>query len=582
MHLFTAGASCKILRAVMRSFAALALVALAVRCAPAPEAEPPGAPELVEDYPAFSPDGRRLAFAASEKGDVFGGHWDVFLLDVEAGDRRRLTTHPGDDRFPSFSPSGEELAFWSDRDGGGYFRVALEGDGVRRVGGSPSFASGPAVWSPRGDELALVVRGASGVALEIVSAASNERLALLPLAGDSTRRFDLSGSPDGRFFAFVDGSSLTAHVTTIYVLDRTTGESVAVTDGWTNDWSPFWSPDGASLFFVSNRGGSRDLWRQAISGSRPRGAPERVTEGLSLRHASLSPSGERLAVSRGGTAANVWRAPLLPDRPARWEDAEPITTGDAFVEYLSLSPDGEHLVTTSDASGNPDLWIVDVDDGEARRLTDDPTPDWGPSWSADGAWIAFYAYRSGNRDLWVLPAAGGEAHQITTNPAADMYPHGSPDGTELVFYSVRSGNRDLWLVPFSGGEARQLTDDPGDDLFPIWSPTGDRIAFFSDRDGTGRIWGIDPRTGATEPLSEGPGRFARFTPDGARLLFTGWAERLGNVFERDLASRVERPVTDLAGRPGNLGSYALDTDGRWLYFTWERSQGRLSIRPAPP
>jgi len=203
----------------------------------------------------------------------------------------------------------------------------------------------------------MIVREDAELFLEIVPLASPQnRRRRLPLAGKSTRRFDLSRSPDGRFFAYVDGSSLTAHVTQIFVLDRATGENVAITDGRTNAGSPSWSPDGTSLYFVSNRAGRKDVWRQPLLEGRPDGEPRPLTHDIGVRHAVVSPDGTRLAYSRGQTVANVWRVPWLEERAARWDDAEAITEGKAYVEFVSLSPDGKKLVTTSDASGNPDLW----------------------------------------------------------------------------------------------------------------------------------------------------------------------------------------------------------------------------------
>ena len=562
---------------VLRPWLLAASIALAL---PSAAQSPLTSEEGVEDYPSFSPDGLRLAYAASEVGDVFGGDWDVWLVALDSGERRNLTEgHDGDDRFPSFSPDGASLSFWSDREGGGYFVLSLDDASLRRLDTSASYASGPAVWLAEG-RLAAVVRGDDGPAVELVSLAGGVE-ASFPLDGVSTRRFDLSASPDGRYLAYVDGSSLTASVTRLFVLDRESGRCTPVTDGASNDWSPFWSPSGDELWYVSNRSGPRDVYALSMDAGRPASPPRAVTTGRSVRHAALSPDGRSLVTSRGGTVAGIWRAPVL-DRPARWDDAEPVIEDDAYVEFIGLSPDGTKLVTTSDASGNPDLWIVDLATGAHEQRTDDPTPDWGPSWSPDGERIAFYAYRSGNRDVWMLDVDRGDARQLTRDPAADMYPEFSPDGETLVFYSVRSGNRDVWTMPANGGDARQLTDHPGDDLFPQFFPDGERVLFHSDRDGVGRMWSKAHGSDAAEPVTDGPARFARFSPDGTKLFFTGWGDRLGNLYERELESGRERAVTDLKGRPGNLGSYVLATDGASLYFAWERNLGDLYLERIEP
>lgn len=89
---------------------------------------------------------------------------------------------------------------------------------------------------------------------------------------------------------------------------------------------------------------------------------------------------------------------------------------------------------------------------------------------------------------------------------------------------------------------------------------------------------MEPNGEETRPLAPGPARFPRFSRDGKKLLFTGWAERLGNIYEVDLANGPERALTELSGRDGNLGSYVLATDDRFVYFTWEQNVGDLYLR----
>ncbi len=460
-------------------------------CGPAHE-PPTAAPRLlttavgVEDYPAWSPDGQTIAYAASERGDVFGGNWDVWALDLATDTATNLTgDHGGDDRFPVWSPDGESIAFWSDRDGGGYFIMSRTDNSLRRVETSEtstSVASSAPAWSRDGRTLACVGRDASGVVLEFVELTTGDRRSV-PLPGKNTRRFDLTWSRDQRFVAYIDASSLTASVSQVYVLDLVTEAEVRVTDGSTNDASPAWAPDGSTLYYVSNRGGRRDVW------------------------------------------------------------------------------------------------ILNLGDRSLKQLTEDPGPQWGAVWSPDDATVALYDYRSGNRDLSVMPASGGPIHAIQPHPAEDYYPAWSPGGATLAFYSVRTGNRDIWTMPAEGGRVRQVTTHLGDDLFPQWSVDGQSLAFFSDRAGEGRLWRVSPNGGSPEPLTLGPARFGRWAPDGEWLYFTGWEARLGNLFGLSLRDATERAVTDLAGKPGSLGSYALAVGDRHLYFTWEENVGDLWTTP---
>ena len=213
-------------------------------------------------------------------------------------------------------------------------------------------------------------------------------------------------------------------------------------DDGTNDFSPIWSNDGRYLFFISNRGGSFDLWRQKMTeDGRTDGEAEPLTSGLEIRRAAFSSDAAKLAYTRGRRVANVWRVPLLEERPATWSDAQQITFDEALIEFVDVSRDGENLLVSSDRAGNQDLWKLPADGGEMTRLSVDPAPDWAPVWSPDQTEILFYSYRSGNRDLWVMPAEGGPARPLTTHPAEDYQPAWSPDGRRIAFTSLRSGKR---------------------------------------------------------------------------------------------------------------------------------------------
>jgi Tol biopolymer transport system component len=392
---------------------------------------------------------------------------------------------------------------------------------------------------------------------------------------------DLSWSPDGRFLAYVDASDYTAEITQVWLVRTSDGEAVPVTDGMTNDWSPTWSSDGRTLFFISNRGGAMDLWAQTLGDDgRPDRPPEAMTTGIGMRHAEFSSDGTKLAYSRGRLVANLWRVPLLESRRASWADARQLTFDQAFIEFADVSPDGKRLLVSSDRGGNQDLWIVAVEGGEMKQLATDRTPDWRPSWSPDGKEIAFYGYRSGNREIWVMPAGGGPARQITRHEAQDYFPSWSPDGREIAFVSLRSGNIDVWVVSAEGGEPRQITSDPGSDNFPRWSPDGKWLVFRSSRDGVPRLWRVPAGGGEPERFTQGAANFFRWSPDGKRIYFFGAGERSGDVWVRSLSDGTERPLTDLSGRPGTLGLFGLATDGKYIYFTWQEDLGDIWVMDA--
>ena len=311
----------------------------------------------VEDHPTWSPDGRTLAYESNETGN-----WDIWLTQVGGQAVNRTADHSGHDLYASWSPDGRWIAFWSSRNGGGYFVMpALGGAPVQLIddSGKDLFYHSAPEWSSDSTRLAAVWYQESGnarVTVAIVSVVTRE-VQRLNLPGVEESRLDVSWSRDGRYLAYVDAAQQQSEVTQLRVVRMSDGRSTALTNGRTNVRRPRWSLDGRYLFYVANREGPPDLWRQSVAddGSTA-GGPERVTAGLEVRDAVLSSDGTRLLYSKGRWVSNIWRVPILEDRPATWGNAEQMTFDQAFVEFLDVSPDGQHLAYSSDRSGNQDLW----------------------------------------------------------------------------------------------------------------------------------------------------------------------------------------------------------------------------------
>ena len=527
-----------------------------------------------EAYPTWSPEGGRLAYHLDEKGDETS--FDIWVAQVAGGEAVNLTEdHPGNDLFPAWSPGGSQIAFWSDRQGGGYFVMSAIGGRARKVAERPLpgywFATGPQ-WSSNGQELALVVYERGAAFVQILSLASGESRKL-PLAGSC---LDLSWSPDGRYFAYVTENRV-AQVNQLRVLRLEDGQTSEVTNGQTNVWSPSWSQNARYLHFVSNRGGSMDVWRQRMRDGRAEGEPERVTTGIGMTSAAFSPDRKRLAYSQARLVSNVWRVPILENRPATWTDARQITFEEAFVEMLDVSPDGSRLLVSSDRAGNLDLWMLPAEGGEMEQLTTDPTPDWAPVWSPDGEEIAFYAYRSGQREIWVQRVAGDPARQLTNAEVESSWPAWSPDSQNIVFMSGRSENRDIWTVPAAGGEPRPLMTHPGTDLQPRWSPDGKWLAFTSTESGSDGVWRARADGGEPELLAETSAWTPRWSPDGKWIYYVSAGDRSGDIWAVAVEGSKERPMTDLRGKRGSAVTRALATDGSYLYFAWQEDPGDIWV-----
>ena len=149
------------------------------------------------------------------------------------------------------------------------------------------------------------------------------------------------------------------------------------------------------------------------------------------------------------------------------------------------------------------------------RLTHDPGFSEWPTWSPDGALLAFASSRSGDFEIYVRRIEGGQEVNVTDDPGQDFQPAFSPDGKSLAFVSTRSSRTglikigaqfgfefrtyggDLWVTPALGGRARRVAQDAN---FPVWRPDGRRIVYVSGPEGHRSILEVDPDGGAPRPL----------------------------------------------------------------------------------
>ncbi|MDX2035706.1 MAG: oligopeptide:H+ symporter [Isosphaeraceae bacterium] len=129
------------------------------------------------------------------------------------------------------------------------------------------------------------------------------------------------------------------------------------------------------------------------------------------------------------------------------------------------------LDSTASAAGRP----MKVDDLLGVKSVSDPQV------SPDGKLVVYVvseydpAAGKSNADLWIVQVEGGEPRRLTATPGPDTHPRWRPDGREIAFTSSRGGSSQVWLIPPDGGEARPLTKLPIDVSGPIWSPKGDKL-----------------------------------------------------------------------------------------------------------
>ena len=249
--------------------------------------------------PAWSPDGKRIAFVSDRDGHVHAKHgWstnEIYVMDTDGGNQQNLTNDPHDDRSPSWSPDGKRIVFsanrnWDNPQSIDIYVMDADGNNLQRLTNNPNEDQDPS-WSPDGER--------------IVFSASRK--------GHVEDKFGITDE--------------------IYVMDADGENQQRLTDNRNNDWSPSWSPDSKRIAFMSDRKG------------------DAVNFDIYVMDAD------------GGNLQNLTNH--------RGWDGSP-----------SWSPDGQRIVFNSDRDGprNYEIYVMDADGGNLQNLTNHPVSDAGPAW----------------------------------------------------------------------------------------------------------------------------------------------------------------------------------------------------------
>jgi Tol biopolymer transport system component/imidazolonepropionase-like amidohydrolase len=403
--------------------------------------------------PAWSPDGRRIAFQSFRDGT-----WHVWSVAADGADLRQHTIGPFDHREPDWAPDGRSLVFSSDRAGNyDIFRLELSTGRLERLTDDPADDYAPAVS-----------RDGSAIAFASTRRAGN---------GVWVRR---------------EGGAL---------------EQWAAVEGQAN--GPSWSPDGRTIAFnLLGGGGSRLLLAQP--GVPPRAVSPPEQDVFPFRAAWISAgellypgdgriiharaSGERIGIVAFEARVAFERRGY---RRARHEfdatDPEPARG----IVAPAISPDGRAIAFA--ALG--DLWLLA--DGTVTRLSNGPQVETDPAWSPDGRRIVYAADRSGGVDLWIRDLTTGEERQLTRSLGGDAaWPVWSPDGSRVVFQVQRGLGSEIRLVTVATGELTTLRANLFAPSRASWSPDGRLLAVAALRPNSARF-------------REGRNEILLFSPDGA-------------------------------------------------------------------
>lgn len=245
-------------------------------------------------------------------------------------------------------------------------------------------------------------------------------------------------------------------------------------------YTPDWSPDGERLAFYSTRDGGRDLYVMDVFGKRL----QRLTNNRANNASpSWSPDGLEIAfASDYGDAYGIYT--MTVDCAARFEEcAQRLIPIDQFwYATPAWSPDGNQIafVTTKDTTnpiddsrGNSNIYVMNRDGTNLRRLTDNPGEDYTPSWSPDSRNIVYSAQnlQYGTMELMIADTqCSTDCSRLLLRKVVDSMPSWSSDGSSIVFVDAQSGNIELYITDVQGRYLQRLTYNQTDESSPRWRP----------------------------------------------------------------------------------------------------------------
>ena len=232
------------------------------------------------------------------------------------------------------------------------------------------------------------------------------------------------------------------------------------------------------------------------------------------------------------------------------------------------------IAFASNRTGNWEIWLMDWDGANQRRITSHGALSILPSWSPDNERMVYTSFARGTSDMYIINRRGGGRTRVNSNLGLNTSATFSPVGNDIAFVGSTNGNPDIYLIKDDGSNLRRLTTTGSVESTPEWSPNGRQISFTSGRSGSPQIYVMDAEGTNVRRISfEGEWNDdATWSPDGEKIAYTS---RVNGRFQIRVANLITNESRIVAGE-GSNEQPTWSPDGQWLSFQSNRG-GRWQI-----
>lgn len=533
----------------------------------------------LEDSPAFSPDGKSVAFVSDSTGSR-----QIWIRLLAGGPPLQITRGAGDHLEPRWSQDSAALV---------YYTPPAEGDAqgtlweVSALGGAPrrlvSSMSGADVSH---DGKRLTFFRLNGKQMELVSTdrdGSNERTLTQAVASFSYRK--PRWSPDDSTIAYLHSRQNWAD--DVYTVAAAGGSPRQVTNENNLMSGLAWLPDGSHLVYSSARGSTLlylptlHLWLVSRLG----GMPQQLTFGEAGDEDPDVDRNGQIVISRKHMQFDIWKFPVDGDPSENVRQAVRITHQTGQVQTPTLSPDDRELAYLSDNGGHGNLWVLQLSTDETRQITYDKAASsiiGVPIWSPDGNSIAFATNQPSELGrgigYWLIHPDGSGLHLAIP---LGTWATWSGD-SKWIYYSESSPVRDtgsfrLMKVAADGGTPVLVRTDNA--LGPAVAPNGSALYYVVPLENVNGLRDYElrvarPESAPSELLARISGKRVPLwqglhpviSKDGRRLVMP-LDDNLGtNIWVASTADGKLARITDFGQRRTFIARrISWSSDGKWVF-----------------